>query len=100
MTPKVLFKLHVTVNDYQNGSAVPSGKRWVIKHIYCCPTSTNSCIASIQTSDAYQLINQGNLSVGETLDIGSIVLDATEYLKFKDEQDTYDVIAVGYEETV
>lgn len=100
MTPKCLFKLHVVVGDFQNATAVPSGKRWVIKHVNFCPTGTNSCIASCKTSDDYSLVNQCNLSLGETLDIGAIVLDAAEYLKFKDEQDTYDVVAFGYEEDV
>lgn len=104
MTPKLLVAQSVTTSgSYENSSAVPVSTRWILKSVSLCPTGAGTAVVDVQVSTGsgdIQWVSTLDLAQGTVVELPSMVLEAGEYLKFKATSYTFDVLAVGYEETV
>jgi hypothetical protein len=104
MEPKVLFAYNAAIAaDTQITAGPATGKKWIITTLYICNigaiTGTITLEQGYPTSaNYYKLLNTASLAQGETVNVGSIVMEYLNVLKYTAVGVAFDIIAYGYED--
>ena len=102
MTPAILFSSQVALDTSAQITTGPaSGKQWVITTLFICNkgaiTGKVSLTHGISGTD-YSLLNTAELAQGETVNIGSLVMDYGNDMDVTTVDTAFDFVAYGYED--
>ncbi len=105
MEPKILFTAALAIGGPTQLTTGPaSGKKWIITTLYICNKGAITGTVSIQQgipipgATDFELLHTASIQQGETVNIGSIVVENGNDIKGTAASVAFDIIAYGYED--
>jgi len=105
MEPKVLFALAQSgATSEQLTTGPDSGKKWIITTLYICNkgavTATVTLTHGHPAATDFTLLNTASLQQGETVNLGSLVMENGDDMDVETIGAAMDFVAYGYEDDV
>lgn len=104
MTPKILFSTQVALDTAAQITSGPAAnKQWIITTLYICNKGAIAGKVTLThgiSGTDYGLLTTAELAVGETVNIGSLVMDNGNDMDVTTVDTAFDFVAYGYEDDV